>query len=200
MSNNRKGLKAWVRYDGNNNAVAGSLIFQKEKPKVGKWKEFHDVNLCCSSTVGCSGNFNWYLHNLYAPALEEGWITFPNHIDAQPNLNPNLIGSGGYELYINLADADANITSYLYLLVGQSGTLTLTQGNKSVTYGFTENSFFTGEYGNNVFYDDIFGYSEGLTLLSPSSGDFNTRDCISIYIQVDNFPITTTTTTTEVLT
>jgi len=49
MSNNnqRKGLKAWVRYDGNNNAVASSLIFQKSKPKVGKWKEYMDVNLCC---------------------------------------------------------------------------------------------------------------------------------------------------------
>jgi len=48
-NNVRKGLKAWVRYDGNNNAVAGSLIFQKDKPKVGKWKEYMDVNLCCSS-------------------------------------------------------------------------------------------------------------------------------------------------------
>jgi hypothetical protein len=46
-NNQRKGLKAWVRYDGNNNAVAGSLIFQKDKPKVGKWKEYQDVNLCC---------------------------------------------------------------------------------------------------------------------------------------------------------
>ena len=49
-NNQRKGLKAWVRYDGNNNAVAGSLIFQKDKPKVGKWKEYMDVNLCCPST------------------------------------------------------------------------------------------------------------------------------------------------------
>lgn len=48
-NNTRKGLKAWVRFDGNNNAVAGSLIFQKDKPKVGKWKEYVDVNLCCSS-------------------------------------------------------------------------------------------------------------------------------------------------------
>jgi len=48
-NNQRKGLKAWVRFDGNNNAVAGSLIFQKDKPKVGKWKEYKDVNLCCPS-------------------------------------------------------------------------------------------------------------------------------------------------------
>lgn len=50
FNNARKGLKAWVRFDGNNNAVAGSLIFQKDKPKVGKWKEYQDVNLCCPST------------------------------------------------------------------------------------------------------------------------------------------------------
>lgn len=56
----KKGLKAWVRYDGNNNAVAGSLIFQKDKPKVGKWKEFHDVNLCCPSS--CSVDYgSWKL-------------------------------------------------------------------------------------------------------------------------------------------
>lgn len=50
FNNVRKGLKAWVRFDGNGNAVAGSLIFQKDKPKVGKWKEYQDVNLCCPVT------------------------------------------------------------------------------------------------------------------------------------------------------
>jgi hypothetical protein len=53
-NNQRKGLKAWVRYDGNKNAVAGSLIFQKDKPKVGNWKEYMDVNLCCPSTPSSS--------------------------------------------------------------------------------------------------------------------------------------------------
>jgi len=52
-NNQRKGLKAWVRYDGNKNAVAGSLIFQKDKPKVGNWKEYMDVNLCCPVTTPC---------------------------------------------------------------------------------------------------------------------------------------------------
>jgi hypothetical protein len=62
MSNNtRKGLKAWVRYDGGNNAVAGSLIFQKTAPKVGKWKEYKDVNLCCPQT-DCTPNYGtWRL-------------------------------------------------------------------------------------------------------------------------------------------
>ena len=60
MFNNgqRKGLKAWVRYDGNKNAVAGSLIFQKDKPKVGNWKEYMDVNLCCPSTPSSCNTSN----------------------------------------------------------------------------------------------------------------------------------------------
>lgn len=61
FNNVRKGLKAWVRFDGNDNAVAGSLIFQKNKPKVGKWKEYQDVNLCCPST-NCTPNYGpWRL-------------------------------------------------------------------------------------------------------------------------------------------
>lgn len=60
-NNQRKHLKAWVRYDGNNNAVAGSLIFQKDKPKVGKWKEYKDVSLCCPQT-NCTPNYSpWKL-------------------------------------------------------------------------------------------------------------------------------------------
>jgi hypothetical protein len=48
MFNQRKTLKGWVRFDGDNNAVPGSLILRKNKPKVGNWKEYTDVNLCCS--------------------------------------------------------------------------------------------------------------------------------------------------------
>jgi hypothetical protein len=79
-NNQRKGLKAWVRFDGNNNAVAGSLIFQKNKPKVGTWKEYTDVNLCCPEYVPytlitsvvlgippdllCIGSFTIYCNNI----------------------------------------------------------------------------------------------------------------------------------------
>lgn len=48
MFNQRRTLKGWVRFDGDNNAVPGSLILRKNKPKVGNWKEYTDVNLCCS--------------------------------------------------------------------------------------------------------------------------------------------------------
>ena len=46
MAINKK-LRAWVRYDGKNRVVAGSLILQPNQPKVGKWKEL-PVNKCCA--------------------------------------------------------------------------------------------------------------------------------------------------------
>ena len=35
-------LKAFVRFDGQGRVVAGSLIFRKKMPKVGKWMEIPD--------------------------------------------------------------------------------------------------------------------------------------------------------------
>lgn len=48
--NNRKDLKAYVRYDGSGRVVAGSLILRKNKPKVGKWKEVPAYE-CCEPTT-----------------------------------------------------------------------------------------------------------------------------------------------------
>jgi hypothetical protein len=39
-------LKAYVRYDGSNRVVAGSLIFRRKKPTVGKWQEIA-ISECC---------------------------------------------------------------------------------------------------------------------------------------------------------
>jgi len=46
MANNNK-LKAFVRYDGSGRVIAGSLILQRLKPKVGNWVEI-DANECCN--------------------------------------------------------------------------------------------------------------------------------------------------------
>jgi hypothetical protein len=45
-------LNAYVRYDGSGRIVPGSLILQKNKPKVGKWKETA-ANKCCSVNPNC---------------------------------------------------------------------------------------------------------------------------------------------------
>ena len=50
MSNNRP-LKAFIRYDGSGRAVSSSLIWRKNKPKVGNWKEVQGYE-CCVPYVG----------------------------------------------------------------------------------------------------------------------------------------------------
>ena len=45
MSNKRP-LKAYVRFDGSGRAVSSSLIWRKNKPKVGKWQEVQGYECC----------------------------------------------------------------------------------------------------------------------------------------------------------
>jgi hypothetical protein len=47
MANSNNRLKAYVRYDGTGRVIAGSLILQRFKPKVGNWQEI-DANECCN--------------------------------------------------------------------------------------------------------------------------------------------------------
>jgi hypothetical protein len=44
---NRKDLKAFVRYDATGRVIAGSLILQRTKPKVGDWQQI-DTYECCN--------------------------------------------------------------------------------------------------------------------------------------------------------
>jgi hypothetical protein len=46
MANSNTQLKAYVRYDGTGRVIAGSLILQRFKPKVGNWSEI-DATECC---------------------------------------------------------------------------------------------------------------------------------------------------------
>ena len=43
-------LKAYVRFDGTGRVIAGSLILQRFKPKVGNWVEI-PANECCNYTT-----------------------------------------------------------------------------------------------------------------------------------------------------
>ena len=47
MANSNNNLKAYVRYDGTGRVIAGSLILQRFKPKVGNWQEI-PANECCN--------------------------------------------------------------------------------------------------------------------------------------------------------
>jgi len=50
MSNSKKDLKGFVRYDGNGRVVPGSLILRRSIPKVGKWKEIPTYECCVPTT------------------------------------------------------------------------------------------------------------------------------------------------------
>lgn len=47
---NKRDLKAYVRYDGTNRIIPGSLILSRVKPKVGNWVEI-DAYECCNYTT-----------------------------------------------------------------------------------------------------------------------------------------------------
>jgi len=49
MATNNRPLKAYVRYDGSGRAVSSSLIWRKNKPKVGNWKEVQGYECCVPS-------------------------------------------------------------------------------------------------------------------------------------------------------
>jgi hypothetical protein len=49
--NNKRDLKAYVRFDGSGRVVAGSLILRRSKPKVGKWQEISAYECCNPATT-----------------------------------------------------------------------------------------------------------------------------------------------------
>ena len=52
MATNNRPLKSYIRYDGSGRAVSSSLIWRKNKPKVGNWKEVQGYECC--DTAGCT--------------------------------------------------------------------------------------------------------------------------------------------------
>jgi len=51
MGNDRKDLKAYVRFDGSGRVVPGSLVLRKKMPKVGKWMEVQAYECCVYTTT-----------------------------------------------------------------------------------------------------------------------------------------------------
>jgi hypothetical protein len=189
MTTNRKDLKAFVRYDGNGRLVPSSNILQRKVPKVGKWEQIAAWE-CCAPIEGASTTITgtWLLSDAYAPPFTSGDIVFPNHILMHASLNPNEVGLSTpvstTMLYINRKNQAGATQQALIDLAGRPGTLTLTQGANTVTYGFTADSFENVGYGYSVYFDWIFGDAVlgTLTILSPSAGNFDTTTSITITI------------------
>ncbi len=49
MATNKRPLKAYVRLDGNLRVISSSVIWRKNKPKVGDWIEINGYE-CCNET------------------------------------------------------------------------------------------------------------------------------------------------------
>lgn len=50
MATNKRNLKAYVKYDGNGKLISSTLIWRKNKPKVGNWIEITGYE-CCNTTT-----------------------------------------------------------------------------------------------------------------------------------------------------
>ena len=130
---------------------------------------------------------DYALSATYSPAEFNGKITFPNHNANTWSLNPNLVGQAGYAIYINKNDTLGNSqTPILDNLLGQSGTLTLTQGANSVTYSFTSTAFSFGLGNNQYYWDNQYegGPLNSITVISPASSNFNTTSPITITVTI----------------
>ena len=163
----------------------------------GSFNSIEDFNgtagIISGSATGGSGGSGtsvggYYIWNAYSPADNNGSITFPNHNSAVASLDPNAIDDGGYALYINQYDSSGNDqSSILDDLVGNSGTLTLTQGSNSVTYSFTSTAFgHGGSYSDQYYWDPTQESSpaNGIVVTSPASSDFIALDPITITVTI----------------
>lgn len=84
MANNNK-LKAFVRYDGTGRVIAGSLILQRNKPKVGKWEQIGAYECCdpfCLPPV--------YGEDFIIDDIIEGETGITVVIETNPFTNPTL--------------------------------------------------------------------------------------------------------------
>ncbi len=137
------------------------------------------------SNGGTTGDY--FLLAQYNSANNDGEITFPNHNAETYSLNPNLIGQAGYAIYINRRDSlGGDMLPILFDMIGNSGTLTLTQGANSVTYSFTNTAFSTGSPNGQYYWDDVYegGTVGDITVVSAASGDFDTTTPITITVTI----------------
>jgi hypothetical protein len=94
----------------------------------------------------------------YAPAWYDGTIMFPDtQVDGGGNIGlsdlSQVITQGS--IYINILDSAGNDQSTLLgSAYGNAGTITFTQGNSNITFGFQNDTFQEGYFGAGVLYWD----------------------------------------------
>ena len=109
MAINKK-LRAWVRYDGKNRVVAGSLILQPHKPKDGKWKELPVYKCCNPSTSIDLPLFLSRMNSCYTQVTDlVPSIVYFGDGNGDPGL-PNYIGDGCDDMYDDGNMYNTNLT------------------------------------------------------------------------------------------
>jgi hypothetical protein len=99
MANSNNRLKAYVRYDGTGRVIAGSLILQRFKPKVGNWQEI-DANECCNyvpdsttttTTTAALDCFCYTVDNQTAGTLEYTYTDCGSEVATTASINADTI-------------------------------------------------------------------------------------------------------------
>lgn len=112
-----KKLKAFVRYDGSERIVPGSLILRKNKPKVGNWKQVSS-NYCCEG-IGIN----------YTP----GSLTIAN-------VDLTLTCSSGKSVVVNTNTASTSMATLLSALNTSAGYLGVFTSPDGATVNFVVNT------------------------------------------------------------
>jgi hypothetical protein len=112
-----KKLKAFVRYDGSQRVVPGSLILRKNKPKVGTWKEVSS-NYCCDG-IGINHT--------------------PSSLSIA-NVDLTLTCSSGKSIVVNTNTASTNMVTLLAALNASAGYLGVFTSPNGTTVNFVVNT------------------------------------------------------------
>ena len=124
----------------------------------------------------------------YNGAEVDGTITFPKHSTSLGVADPNLIGieSG---LYINFTDAlNVDRTAILTSMTTNSGTIRLEQAAYHIEFSFTPGAFKIhtppGGSETSVYFDQLYGPTGTLSLVSSSGTAFNDSYPITVIISI----------------
>jgi len=112
-----KKLKAFVRYDGSQRVVPGSLILRKNKPKVGTWKEVSS-NYCCDG-IGINHT--------------------PSSLSIA-NVDLTLTCSSGKSIVVNTNTASTNMVTLLAALNASAGYLGVFTSPNGTVVNFVVNT------------------------------------------------------------
>jgi hypothetical protein len=140
MATNNRPLKAFIRYDGSGRAVSSSLIWRKNKPKVGNWKEVQGYECCNPSnttrlvgtfnpssnffSIQYIGNSNIFTANAYTGTTGEEWLEYFNtHFGWMGtfSLNPeNPEGSIFFDIKTEIFNSLGNPAEFQFFYVGSA--------------------------------------------------------------------------------